>query len=151
MTEYEMKIREAANDIKYMRSTSGAMYSQMIFSLISILLAKKKISHEDLEVILEAERGAIRDSVKSYAESAYGQENSAINRTEDLNEIEKLCLQYVEKIKKVIIEVSKQIAPAKKVRKKRPRHIVPKADVDVIIPPPPPPPQFPKGRNRNKT
>ena len=148
MTEYEMKIREAANDIKYMRSASGAMYGQMIFSLISLLVSKKKISKTDLEIILEAERISIKNSVKSYVESTYGQENSAINRSQDLKEVEKLCLEYVEEIKNVIIELSGELSPNKKTNSKkrkkkklrveeavpkRKKKIVAKADTELEI------------------
>lgn len=147
MTEYEMKIKEAANDVKYMRTVNGAMYSQMIFSLIAIMLANKKITKDDLEIILEVERVAIKDSVKSYAESNYGQENSAITGTEDVKEIEKLCLEYVDEIRKMITEVADQIAPPKKRRKKKATKtldakslngiagIIPKAEVELMIPP----------------
>ena len=130
MTEYEMKIKEAANDIKYLRTSTGAMYSQMIFSLISIMLAKRKITKEELEIILEVERSSIKESVKSYAESNYGQENSAITRTEDMKEVEKICLRYVEEIKKMILEVAKQISTPKRARKRKKRIV--KKDVNNL-------------------
>jgi len=123
MTEYEMKIKEAANDIKYLRVKDGAMYSQMVFSLISIMLAKKKITKEDLNTIIEVERNAIKVSVKAYAESSYGQENSAITGTEDVKAVEKICIEYVDEVSKMIIEVAEQIAPPKKIRRKKNKDI----------------------------
>lgn len=135
MTEYEAKIKEAANDIKYLRSSSGAMYGSMIFGLISILLANKKINKVDLETILEVERNEIKNSVKSYVESNYGQENAAINRTEDVKQVEKLCLEYVDEIKNMIVEISKKIgsieADSEKSEKRKQRRIARKA---MIIP-----------------
>jgi hypothetical protein len=132
MTEYEMKIREAANDVKYLLNNTGAVYSTMVYSLISILLSKKKINNDDLEVILEVLKSTVKNSVKSYAESNYGQENSAITRTEDIVEVEKLCLKYVEELKNNIIEIVKQITPQKKPRK--PRQRKQKKEIHGIIP-----------------
>jgi hypothetical protein len=121
MTEYEMKIREAANDVKYLLHNTGAIYSTMVYSLISILLSKKKINNDDLDVILEVLKANVKTSVKSYVESNYGQENSAITTTEDVKAVEKLCMEYVEELKNNIIEIAKEITPKKTTRRRKPR------------------------------
>jgi len=102
MTEYESRIRSVSSLINEMRATSGSTATTLMFAFISVMLSKNKMTERDLEVIFDVERNQTKQTLQSYFNQNYGEDDFELKNEKEKEDAEKFCLEYVDNIKENI-------------------------------------------------
>lgn len=116
MNEYEAKIKSFANGVAEIRSSTGATSSTLMFTLISIMLAKNKITDKDIDIIFSVEKNQAANTVKEYFEQSYGEADFELQNEEDLKLAEKYVFEYIENMATQIRNAAVQLKPERKKR-----------------------------------
>ena len=117
MTEYEAKVKDVADYIRNLRLTSGNMTSAMTFALISTLLAKRKLSENDVDTIFDVERGQSETTLKSYFNANMADPNFELKNEQEMEDVLKILNGGVEDMKKLVKQIATQIQTKRQKKK----------------------------------
>ncbi len=123
MNEYEARVKSFANGVAEIRDTTGATSSTLMFALMSIMLAKNKITDKDLDIIISVEKEQARSSMKSYFEQGYGNPDFEIQNEEELKLAETYLIEHIENIATQIKSAAAQLKPKRKSNEKQGQEI----------------------------
>jgi len=99
MNEYEARLKNIASTINEMRATSGATATTLMFSLLSSMLAKNKITEKDLDIIFEVEKGQARQTFRSYFDQNYGDPDFELKNAKEMEDALVYVVEYIELVK----------------------------------------------------
>ena len=116
MTEYEARIRDFASSINEVRSSTGSTATTIMFALISVLLAKNKITDRDVDIIFDVESKQSENTMRSYFDQGYGDPDFEIKNEKELEDAKKYLLEYVDSIKENVKNAAKLLKPQRKKR-----------------------------------
>jgi hypothetical protein len=114
--EYEASLRSVSNEFIASRIGKGDTAHVLMFSLLSVLFGKKKITETDLDTILETEYGYLLSDLKEYLKATMGDPTSKIKNDQEFQFVSKMCEEYWDDYKKQVVNTSNLV---KKERKKR--------------------------------
>ena len=117
MNEYEAKIKDSAEYIRNLRGNSGATSNTLMFSLLSTLLAKNKISDKDIEVIFKVEKDSTSNTLKSYFTANFGDPTFELKNEKELEDVQKVALAGIDEICKYIKDVAAKIKTPRQKKK----------------------------------
>lgn len=117
MSEYEAKLRNAANLVTGMRASGGTTATTLVLGLLSVMVAKHKIAKSDLEVVFEVEKQGAANTVKDWFTQHYGDPDFNINNEVERDEVVKICEEQVDKMMEFVISAATDIEPQKRKRK----------------------------------
>lgn len=119
MSEYESKIRNAANLITGMRASGGTTATTLILGLLSVFVSKNKLARSDLEVIFEVEKQGAANTVKDWFSQHYGDPNFELKNEVERDEVIKMCENQVDRLRDFVLSAAADITPPKRTRKKK--------------------------------
>lgn len=114
MNEYETRVKNFANGISEIRSSTGATSMTLMFAMLSVMLAKNKLTDKDLEIIFSVEKDQAKSTMQSYFDQGYGEDNFEINNKEELKLAEKYLLEFIDNIVDTIKNTAKVLKPDRK-------------------------------------
>lgn len=117
MSEYEARLKTFANNVTEIRSATGATPSTLMFAMMSIMLAKNKITERDVDIIFEVEKGQAASTMRSYFEQGYGDPDFEINNEEELKESEEFCMGFIDSMAEQVKLTAATLKPEKKAQK----------------------------------
>lgn len=117
MNEYEARIKSFANTVTEIRSASGATPSTLMFALMSVMLAKNKITDRDVEIMFSVEKGQTLNTLKSYFDQSYGDPDFEIKNEEELKLAEGYCMEFIDTMSEQVKNTAEQLKPIHKERK----------------------------------
>lgn len=119
MSEYEAKIRNAANLVTGMRASGGTTATTLTLGLLSVLVSKNKITKSDLEVVFEVERQGAESTIREWYSQNQGDPDFNINNEVERDEVIKMCHVQVDKMREFVESAASDIAPGKSPGRKR--------------------------------
>ena len=117
MSEYEARLKSFANDVTEIRSATGATPSTLMFAMMSIMLAKNKITERDVDIIFEVEKGQASGTMRSYFEQGYGDPDFEVNNEEELKDAENYCMEFIDSMAEQVKLTAATLKPEKKIQK----------------------------------
>jgi hypothetical protein len=117
MNEYEAKIRSTAEYIRTMRANSGATSNTLVYTLLSVLYAKNKLTEHDVDVIFTVEKDSTISTLRSYFQANFGDPTFELKNEKELEDVQKVCVEGIAEVQKYVKEVSSKIKTKKQKKK----------------------------------
>ena len=117
MNEYEAKIKDTAEYIRNLRGNSGATASTLIYSLLSILMAKNKISEKDVDVVFKVELDSTLSTLKSYFTANFGEPTFELKNEKELEDVQKVITAGIDEVHKYVKDVAMKIKTPRQKKK----------------------------------
>ncbi|MEM4271181.1 MAG: hypothetical protein QXO70_03760 [Candidatus Pacearchaeota archaeon] len=114
MNEYEVRLKSISEDILNYRYSNGRASISIIFSVLSILLARKKLTTEDVEVIVNIEKKNVEKLLHDFYVNNFGSENFQIKSEVELELVKKFCLDYIDGFKDMVFKSAEEIGFSRK-------------------------------------
>lgn len=117
ISEHELTLKSVADNIIDYRYSNGRASISIIFSVLSLMLAKNKINESDVDIILNIEKKNILSILKDFYAKSFGSESATIKNERELGLVEKYCIEYIDNFKLALIKAAEEMGFKK--RKKR--------------------------------
>jgi len=121
MDEYKARLQSVVDYIRQLRSSSGITSNTLSFGLLSLMLSRKRITKEDLDVIFEVERKGSEETLKSLYIQNLGEKGFELENEQDLANANKLIEESIDIMKRNVVSAANEmfeLTPPKKKRKK---------------------------------
>ena len=116
-SEYEARLKSFANSVTEIRSASGATPSTLMFALMSIMLAKNKITDRDIDIIFSVEKAQALGTLKSYFDQGYGDPDFEVKNEEELKIAEEYCMEFIDTMSEQVKNTAGELKPERKSKK----------------------------------
>lgn len=117
-TEFQARMKSISMEFLGSRKVSGDLVLQMMFSLLSLLRSKNKITDKDLDIIFEVEKESIAAMLQEYFSHTYGDRNARIQNEEELKIVSRFAFSEMDNYREQIADAARNLKTPRKPRKK---------------------------------
>ena len=116
-SEFQARMKSVAMEFLNSRKVSGDLTMQMMFSVLSLLKSKNKITDKDLDVIFEVEKETVGAMLEEYFNYTHGDRNARMQNEEELKVVSKYAFAEIDNYRKQVAGAATDLKPVRKPRK----------------------------------